>query len=520
MGIYLNPGTSQFQEAVTREIYVDKSMLIDYMNYAMDKGNKYVCVSRPRRFGKSTDANMLVAYYTKDADSSSLFEQLKISQAKSYSRHLNRHLVIHVDMQNFLSVNDCIENMIHDLTECISYELFDKYPDIRFFKKDNLSRILLQIHAQTHDQFVFIIDEWDCVFREYKFDKKAQEQYLDFLRLLFKGQPYVSFVYMTGILPIKKYGTHSALNMFKEISMLNPTPLEAFMGFTESEVKNLCEQYHMDYEEMQSWYNGYHFNDGLSIYSPRSVISAIEDHKFGNYWTNTETYEALKVYIDMNFDGLKDAIVKLLAGERVNVNTTKFQNDMTTFDSKDDVFTLLIHLGYLGYDETYKQVYIPNYEVTDSFVNSIETSDWKETTKALQNSRDLLEATWKQDADRVAEYIQESHLHTSILQYNDENALSYTLLLAYYTARDYYTIIREMPSGKGYADLVFLPKKSEPAMVVELKWNKEVKTAIDQIRGKNYIHGLEKYLGNLLLVGITYDKNTKEHKCLIERYEG
>ena len=337
------------------------------------------------------------------------------------------------------------------------------------------------------------------------------------LRNLLKDKPYVKLAYMTGILPIKKYGTHSALNMFEEISMIEPELLAEFMGFTENEVKDLCSLYNVSYEEMREWYDGYYMTDCLSTFSPRSVVASIDRKKFGNYWTSTETYEALRVYIDMNYDGLRDDVVKLLAGEEVYLNTNKFQNDMTTFKSKDDVLTLLIHLGYLGYNSSNQTCYIPNKEVTSSFVASVEDSSWNETTKALLNSRELLEATWNQDEKKVAKYIEEAHLDTSILTYNNENALSYTISIAYMYARNYYTIVREIPSGKGYADMVLIPKDDKPAMIIELKWNQDVETAITQIKEKKYPKVLEEYKDNLLIVGITYDKKTKKHICRIEK---
>ena len=516
MGIYLNPNNQNFYEAVNKEIYVDKSLLIERVEYLRKKVNKYICVSRPRRFGKSTDANMLVAYYSKGCDSLDIFNDLKISQTELYQKHINKHNVIHLDIQKFLSVNDSIQEMIKDINESILFELIEEYGDIKFIRKDVLSRVLSQIFAYTNESFIFIIDEWDCIFREYKEDKEAQEKYLDYLRLLFKEQPYVELVYMTGILPIKKYGTHSALNMFDEISMVDSGLLSEYMGFTEKEVEKLCCQYNISYDEMKEWYDGYHLTDTISTFSPRSVVASITRKKFGNYWTSTETYEALRVYIDMNYDGLKDDVVKLLAGEEVYLNTDKFQNDMTTFKSKDDVLTLLIHLGYLGYNSSNQTCYIPNKEVTSSFIASIEDSSWNETTKALLNSRALLEATWNRDEELVAKYIEEAHLDTAILTYNNENALSYTISIAYMYARNHYTIIREMPSGKGYADMVFIPKDDKPAMIVELKWDHEAETAIDQIKEKKYPKGLEEYRDNLLIVGISYDKKTKKHSCRIE----
>ena len=515
MGLYLNPRNDSFQQALNNPIYVDKSLLINYTNQLIGTGDNKLCVSRPRRFGKSTDANMLVAYYSKGCDSHHIFDSLKISQTDYYLEHLNQHHVIHINMQSFLSNTHNIDKMIQLLTIRILNELKQEY-SVTFFDETNLSLSLEDIYVSTKDQFIFIIDEWDCIFREYVQDKEAQKQYLDFLRNLLKDHPYVELAYMTGILPIKKYGTHSALNMFKEISMLNATPLESFMGFTEQEVYDLCLKYNMDYNEMKQWYDGYRMSNDISVYNHRSVVYALMDRKYENYWTSTETYEALQVYIDMNFDDLKDNIVQLLSGESVDVNTSKFQNDMTTFKSKDDVLTLLIHLGYLGYNNSDHTCYIPNKEVSTSFIDSIEDSNWEETTKALLNSRELLEATWRKDEEAVARYIEEAHLNTAILTYNNENALSYTLALAYIYAKNHYTMIREMPTGKGFADVVLIPYRDKPAMIIELKWNQEVKTAIDQIKEKKYPKGLEKYKDNLLIVGISYDKKTKKHTCHIE----
>ena len=517
MGLYLNPRNDSFQQAINNPIYVDKSLLINYTNQLIGTGDNKLCVSRPRRFGKSTDANMLVAYYSKGCDSHDIFDSLKISQTTHYLKHLNQHHVIHINMQDFLSKTHDINKMILLLAKLIFREIKKAFCDVDYIDSSHLVQIMEDVYVEASARFIFIIDEWDCIFREYKQDKEAQKQYLDFLRNLLKDKPYVELAYMTGILPIKKYGTHSALNMFEEISMIDPGLLSEFMGFTETEVQNLCVQYNINYDEMKQWYDGYHMTNDISTFSPRSVVASLIRKQFGNYWTSTETYKALQVYIDMNFDDLKDNIVQLLSGESIDVNTSKFQNDMTTFKSKDDVLTLLIHLGYLGYNNSDHTCYIPNKEVSTSFIDSIEDSNWEETTKALLNSRELLEATWRKDEEAVARYIEEAHLNTSILTYNNENALSYTLALAYIYARNHYTMIREMPTGKGFADIVLIPYRDKPAMIIELKWNQEVKTAIDQIKEKKYPKGLEKYKDNLLIVGISYDKKTKKHTCHIEK---
>lgn len=515
MGVYLNPRNNFFLETVNKEIYVDKSLLIEKIEYLREKVNKYICVSRPRRFGKSTDANMLVSYYCKAYDASHIFDGLKIAQTDLYRKHLNQHNVIYLNMQNFLSRTKDMSAFIDYLTESVLDELLEVY-EIRVGRYVFLADVLERIYAKYNETFIFVVDEWDCIFREYKDDKESQRAYLDFLRDLFKDKPYVELAYMTGILPIKKYGTHSALNMFEEISMVDPGLIPEFMGFSEEEVKDLCLKYDVDFSEMKQWYDGYQLTDTVSTFSPRSVVASITRKKFGNYWANTETYEALQIYIDMNYDGLKDNVIRLLAGEHISLQTTSFQNDMTTFKTRDDVLTLLIHLGYLGYNSSEKTCYIPNREVIDSFENSIKASDWQETTKALLNSQALLEATWAGDEESVAGYIEEAHLDTSILTYNNENALSYTISIAYLAARNHYTIVREMPGGKGFADMVFIPIKDKPAMLVELKWDQDADTAITQIREKKYPKALEKYKENLMLVAISYDKKTKKHMCKIE----
>lgn len=515
LGIYLNPGNEEFKNTINKMIYVDKSLLIEKIGTYSKAINQYICISRPRRFGKSTDANMLVAYYSKGCDSHNLFDHLKISNTKNYEIDLNQHNVIHLNMHDFLSMTNSIEDMLILLSEEVIFELTQKYPVTT--SRNILSLVLSRIFSQYNESFIFIIDEWDCVFRDFKQDKEAQEKYLDFLRNLLKDKSYVKMCYMTGILPIKKYGTHSALNMFDEISMIEPRSYSEFMGFTEEEVKALCEEYNVDFTMMQYWYNGYHLKENISIYSPRSVTASIADHNFLNYWSQTETFEALKEYIDLNFDGLKENITAMMAGMKVDIDISSFQNDMTTFHSKDDVMTLLIHLGYLGYDSINQKVYIPNNEVNGTFITSVKNSNWNIVSTMLKNSKNLLEATWNLDAKKVAEYIQEVHYETSILQYNDENALSYTISLAYIAAKEFYTIIRELPTGKGYADIAFIPKMDKPAMLIELKYNHDVETGIDQIKKKNYPKGLEHYQNNLLLISISYDKTTKEHSCMIEK---
>ncbi len=520
MGAYLNPDNSKFEEAINSAVYIDKTELIEYTNSVLHTMQHNVCVSRPRRFGKSMAANMLTAYYSRGCDSRELFSKYKISKSADFRKHLNQYDTIFLNIQEFLSRSSDIRELIERIKKIVLRDLNKTYPNIDYFDDTDLAESMQDVYAETKCPFVVIIDEWDCIFREYKTDQEAQEMYLDFLRDFLKDKGYIYLAYMTGILPIKKYGTHSALNMFDEFSMINPGPLASYVGFTEEEVFKLCEKYGMDLEEVKSWYDGYSFGEGLSVYSPRSVISCMQFGKIGNYWNQTETFEALKVYIDMNFDGLKDDILSMIAGENVPGNTEGFANDMTTFRTEDDVLTLLIHLGYLGYDYENKCVFIPNNEVRGEYVNAVSVSDWGEISEALKNSADTLNAIWQGREAQVAEGIRQAHFETSHIQYNDENALSYTVSLALYAARNFYTIHRELAGGKGFADLVFLPRKKfpdKPALVVELKWNQSAEGAIRQIQRKEYCRSLNEYQGNILLVGVNYEKRTRKHTCVIEQ---
>ncbi len=470
MGIYLNPGNDAFFSTVNySEIYVDKTMLIDFTNKCLFGENKEICVSRPRRFGKSIAENMLTAYYSKGCDSKELFSKFKIAETPDFEKHLNQYNVIHVDMQKFLSRTKDIHEMLAFMQKRVLKEMKRQFSCIEP-EEESLITALEDLYSETEAKFIFIIDEWDCIFRIHKDNISAQKEYLDFLRDLLKGQPYVALAYMTGILPIKKYGEHSALNMFKEYSMTNQKRLAEFTGFTESEVRWLCEKYSISFEKTKQWYDGYNVN-GTSIYNPKSVVEAITEGIFDNYWTQTETYEALKFYILRNENGLRDKIIRMIAGEHISVNTKTFQNDMSTFESADDVLTLLIHLGYLTYDFDTKTAWIPNKEVQQEFINSIQNSGFENVMKSIQKSDKLLQYTLAQDSEKVSEILSEVHNeNTSVIQYNDENSLSCVLSLAYYSAQDTYAVYRELQGGEGFADLVFVPRtgNSNPAMIIEL----------------------------------------------------
>ena len=517
MGRYLNLTTKGFRESIQSEIYVDKTGMISHLNRMIDTEQKYVCVSRPRRFGKSMAVKMLSAYYNAEADSSEMFRGMEIAKDSTYEKYRNKYEVVLANMQEFYGGYADVDLMIRRINDVICREIQKRYPDVEYTDEGSLVETMYDVFLATDRTFIILIDEWDCIFRESGCGEDGWRKYLNFLRDWMKDKPYISLAYMTGILPVKKYGNHSALNMFVEYSMTNPRRMGCYMGFTGDEVEKLCMRYQVCFEDVKAWYDGYSFEGLPSIYSPKSVVECLTSHVFDNYWNQTETFEALKVYIQMNYNGLKDSVVEMIAGNRVRINTGSFTNDMKTFHSADDVLTLLVHLGYLAYDFERKEVYIPNKEVRNEFLNAVNAIGWDEITAAVRNSERLLDSLWEKDEKAVAAGIEKVHQdNVSILQYNDENSLSCVLNLAFYVAQEYYKVFREMPAGKGYADLVYLPRAKypdKPALIIELKWNKGAEGAIAQIKNKNYPAALEGYTGTVLLVGINYDKEIGRASC-------
>ena len=522
MGLYINIGNAGFQSARNGE-YVDKSGMISIINATLNTERRFSCITRARRFGKSMAAKMLCAYYDQSCDSRSLFSDLEIARDPSFEKHLNKYPVIYLDLTAF--VTRFTDNIVKQLDAELRKDLHAAYPQVLPNEGDDLMGYLIRVYQATGQQFIFIIDEWDAICREFPTGTTAMDDYVKWLRRLFKDvqASYVfSGVYMTGILPIKKYKTESALNNFTEYSMVKPGPLAPFFGFSKDEVKILAEKSNFDFDELEQWYDGYQIGNQLSMFNPNSVIQALYHQWCESYWGATGAFTTVATYIQMNFSGLKDDIIRMLAGNRVKVDPTKFQNDMSVVASEDDVLTVLIHLGYLSYDREKQECYIPNREVASEMVNAVEANNWRPLVDAIEQSHQLLEATLQGDADAVARGVEAAHdEHTSILSYNNENSLACVLSIAYYYAKNDYIVHRELATGKGFADLVFIPRKNvtTPAIVVELKFNQPVQTAIDQIHQRNYPAKLREYTGELLLVGISYDRETKQHSCQIERWE-
>ncbi len=527
MGRFVNPDSSAFQVALNSRIYVDKTGLIEYTNSVLDTTNAYICNSRPRRFGKSYAANMLAAYYSKGADAEQMFSGLRISQAPDFKKHLNKYDVIHIDIQWFLANCEDANTVVPFIANSVLDELRALYPEVLSQEPGSLPDALSRVKDRTGQKFVVIIDEWDAIIRDGAITETVQDEYLNFLRGMFKGvEPtkYIQLAYLTGILPIKKEKAQSAVNNLDEFTMLQADELAPYIGFTEDEVKALCEQYHRDFDKVKKWYDGYLLN-GYQVYNPKAVVSVMTKGKFRSYWSETGSYEVVVPLICMNYDGLKNAIIEMLSGSAVNVNTATFKNDPARIQNRDDVLTYLIHLGYLGYDEENETAFVPNEEIRQELITAVRSSNWDELIAFQQKSRKLLAATLAMDEKQVAAEIDKIHSeYTSAIRYNDENSLSSTIAIAYLGAMQYYfKPIRELPTGRGFADFVFIPKpeykSTYPALVVELKWNQNTTTALQQIKDKKYPESILDYTGEILLVGINYDKTSKEHQCRIEKYK-
>ena len=523
MGTYINIGNAGFQRARNSE-YVDKSELIALVNSTIFTEQCFSCVTRCRRFGKSMAARMLYAYYDHSCDSRSLFADLQIARDPSFEKHLNKYAAIYLDISDFVTRSHD-EDIVGEIDAALLADVSAANSDVPVKEGDDLMDYLLRVSIAKGEWFVFIIDEWDAICREPSLGAKAMDEYVAWLRRMFKSHQATrvfACAYMTGILPVKKYKTESALNNFLEYSMVLPRRMARFFGFTREEVQALAGVHGMDFEELVKWYDGYQMGNEPSIFNPNSVMQAINNGYCSSFWATTGAFDAVAHYIQMNFEGLKDDIIYMLAGGRCKVNPTKFHNDISILRSKDDALTLLIHLGYLSYSWQKSECYIPNREVAGEMVNAVEANNWMPVVKALQASEQLLQATLAGDEEAVAQGVDAAHdENTSILSYNNENSLACVLSLAYYYARNDYVMHRELASGKGFADIVLIPRKdvSSPAIVLELKYDKDADSAISQIHRKQYPDRVAQYATDLLLVGINYDKQQKLHQCRIERIE-
>ena len=523
-GTYLNPGNENFKAALAEEIFVDKSLVLKKFCAVMNTmASKFICVSRPRRFGKSIVGKIMAAYFSKGCDSRELFKDLKIAKEECFEKNINKFNVISIDLGAAFSGARNKNEIISELENRLREDFTAIFYDIKFEETDSLARMIQRVYTLTGEQFVIIIDEYDVLIRE-KVDDELLRTYLEFLNSLFKNNelsPAIALAYLTGIMPVIRDKVQSKLNNFMESTMLQPFGFEEYFGFTKEEVKSLCERYGMSFEECEKWYDGYKVG-GIDIYNPNSVVLAMMAREYANYWHISGSYEAVSDYIKLDFDGVKSSVIDMLDGKQVPVNVVNFSNSLKEIKNRDNVFTYLIHIGYLNYDKSTGLCRIPNKEIRQEWESAITDSEnFSKIVEMIANSDRLLHYTQKGDANKVAAALDEAHTAVSSAKdYNNEACMQSAIMLAYFTAKSKYTVIREMPSGYGFADVGFIPiNPKDPAMIIELKYDKDEESAIEQIKNKKYPAAFENYLDNLLLIGVNYDKETKVHECVIEKYQ-
>lgn len=515
MSIYLNTNKSfeNYKELVNEEYFVDKSSMITLLNKRISTKSKYICVTRPRRFGKSSVADMIGAYYSKAVDSKKIFNKLNISKAPTYEKHLNKYNVINISFNAIPENGDTYDDYIKMIRDTIKNDIAEKYPNINPENYFNLSSMLYD----TKDKFIFIFDEWDYIFTSNLFTEN-QNDFLEFLRNLLKDQPYVLLAYMTGVLPIKKYSSGSALNMFDEFTFLKDRTFDEYFGFTEDEVMKLCNK-NISFKELENWYNGYLTAKGIKIYNPRSVVKALENNYCESYWTNTGAMDEVTEYLKYNTLEIRDDVIEMVSGEEIDIVIDEdFRAGQGAPRNKEEIYSAMIVLGFLSYHDGYLR--IPNKELMKEFEKALRDKSFGYVSEIIENSKRMLKATVEGDTKTVEAILHDIHnSEIPILQYNDENSLSCVLTLAYLSARDTYRVEREEKTGKGYADFAFHPRrKNDIAFIVELKKDENPEVAINQIIKKEYVEKFRKENEDkrILAVAICYDSKKKEHNCRIE----
>ena len=519
MAYFLNSITpiNQFTKTTKEKYFVDKSEIIGKMNELVGTASQYVCITRPRRFGKTINAMMLACYYSKNANFKNLFDKLEISKSLSYLQHLNKHNVIYMTLNQIPSPNCTYKEFISGYIDDLIGDLQEIFPNVQIKNTSPIYKILAQVYNQTGQGFIFIIDEWDYIFNNNLFSEGERKKFLEFLRDLLKDKPYVELAYMTGVLPIAKYSAGSALNMFKEYNILNDKKYDKYFGFTFDETKALCEKQNIvTFEELTSWYDGYKTCSGLDVFNPRSVVYALSDGVCQSYWTNTGPMDEIIYYINNDIDAVKNDVIQMVSGIPLEIKLKGYGAERKELNTKNQIFSAMTVYGFLSYhNETLE---IPNKELRIKFDEALEDKSMGAISELVLKSNEMLKATLRKDTETMEKLIQEAHdINIPIIKYNDENSLACVVTLVYLSARTKYKIVREMEAGSGRADFIFYPNdKSKPAFILELKKNSTPEEALKKIKEKRYADALKDYTGQKLAVGISYDAKLKNHKIKIE----
>ena len=552
MGSILNPDKDNsfinLVKARDTRVFVDKTDFIEKTNALLNTDGKLLAVTRPRRFGKTVTAHMLSAYYSKGYAGRNIFDNLKISKEKNYAEHLNKYNVIYIDMNSikdkyisYKSDKSLYIEAIDDIVDFLQYmvirdlkenkEYAEQISSDPLIGKKSLSSALEVICKHTSEKFILIMDEWDLIYREFQNESALQEKFIEFLRGLFKSDDGVScfaLAYLTGILPIKKYNSQSALNGFDEYNMLSPGDYAPYFGFTENEVAKIVKSTNckVSHQDLKEWYEGYKIK-GVDIYNPNSVCKAVSRNECISYWSGTSSNEEFVRLINTDFQGLKEDIINLIEGEEVAFSCANFQNDMVTLKDKNDVFSLLVCLGYLCCSETknkYRKVaYVPNAEIKAVLMDIVKEQNWYERMETIKRSEKLLKAIKELDGATVATIIQDIHNSSSValLDYNDEESLTYCVMTGLlWSTLDDYSCHREDQAGKGRVDLVYEPiTRKHPLILIEFKYDGSAEEAIAQIKTQEYFKRYAGQYRNIIIVGINYSTKTKDHRCLIEKLD-
>ncbi len=503
-----------FDETVHDNIYVDKTLLIDKISSCISKrSEKFICITRPRRFGKTYNANMLAAYFTKGYDTKNLFDHLKIAETDNYLKHLNQYNVVYIDFSRMDDICSSYIDYIIPIKEKLKEDLINQY-HINIGQYDHI----YDWFQKTNKKFIFILDEWDSIFYKQFMNDENRIQYLEFLKELTKDKSYVQLVYMTGILPIAKYSSGSALNNFKEYNFINDRKYTDFFGFTESEVNQLCKEYsEISYQELEYWYDGYYTMDNKKLFNPRSVSNALSNGYCDNYWTETGPMSEIADCIKNNVDAVKKDIVQLVSGIPVKIKLEGYSATDKELKSRNNILSAMTIFGFLTYHNGC--LYIPNHELMLKYEQVLAQKNMGGVYDIVKRSEQILQATLNQDEVTLAKMIEEAHdKEIDLFSYNDENSMACLLTLCYIKARDDYDIRREDKRGKGRCDMIFRPINDGPAIIIELKVNDTPENAIKQIIEKNYMQEVEE-CSEILLVGIAYNKKDKNHKVHFNKYK-
>lgn len=537
MGRYLNSSTSYvlYKGQTEQPYFVDKSQMLSELFPFLDSGNTHICITRPRRFGKTVMANMITAFLGKKQDSDSIFKSLKISQNDLYNKYRNQYNVISIDFSKMPRDCDSYTDYIDRIETNLIRDLRKEYPQIEIYEDDSAADVLETIFEECDQQrFVFVLDEWDFIFHKDFVTEENKKQYVLFLSNLLKDRSYVQLTYMTGILPIAKYSSGSELNMFWEYTMASEMKYNEYFGFTDSEVDQLYEKYtrntreiHISREDLKEWYDGYTTKSGERMYNPKSVVFALTNNNIGNYWTSSGPYDEIFYYIKNNVADVKADLALMVAGEAVQAKVREYAAASMNLSTKNEIFSAMVVYGFLSYENG--KVRIPNKELMEKFDEMLQKEESLGYIYRLAKESDkMLQATLANDTktmEKILSYVHDTE--TPILSYNHETELSAIVNLAYLSARDQYRIEREDKAGKGFVDFIFYPyDRAADGVILELKVDKTPEYAISQIKEKQYalrfkgkLAEKQQFTGRILAVGINYDKETKQHRCKVEEIE-